>query len=382
MTKQVCIFEKQYSSLVDFISDVDDRYTVRTEDDRFFNFDKMSASLLRELETNDYQQRNPDLIKHFVEQILVEKGIYRDSSNPKMFEKKQPALSIHQTLLTASLVNRICSRLHCFFQPLLAVFLLAVAIVVHTIYIGQHIGNFSYTYIFTYSATDLLLVLALSLFCSLIHEFGHASACHHFAGRAGEIGTGINMLVPVFFANVSNIYTLTRRKKAIVSISGLYFQMLFGSVVMVFAYWYGQLDKFITLYFMGFVFSLLPVYRNDGYWFINDLSNRHDLLSDSVAVIRRKKTATALDILYSLFFVFSSLLVAVLVFRFLIYSGPTMFNEILSVSEVDFQIVLKSTLLIIHYIAIFFFFYALAKTSLGFVFKTQKPTGINKHDAS
>lgn len=42
------------------------------------------------------------------------------------------------------------------------------------------------------------------------------------------------------------------------------------------------------LYFMGFVFSLLPVYRNDGYWFINDLTNRHDLLSDLVAVIRRK----------------------------------------------------------------------------------------------
>lgn len=142
------------------------------------------------------------------------------------------------------------------------------------------------------------------------------------------------------------------------------------------------LDKFITLYFMGFVFSLLPVYHNDGYWFINDLTNRHDLLSDSVAVIHRKKTATALDILYSLFFVFSSLLVAMLVLRFLIYSGPTMFNEILSVSEIDFSIALKSTLLVIHYIAIFFFFYALAKTALGFVFKTQEPTGINKNDAS
>ena len=95
-----------------------------------------------------------------------------------------------------------------------------------------------------------------------------------------------------------------------------------------------------------------------------------------------EKTVTALDILYSLFFVFSPLLVAVLVLRFLIYIGPTMFNEILSVSEIDFSIVLKSTLLVIHYIAIFFFFHALAKTALGFVFKTQEPTGINKNDAS
>lgn len=105
------------------------------------------------------------------------------------------------------------------------------------------------------------------------------------------------------------------------------------------------------------------------------------MLSDSVAVIRRKKRSLLLTYFIA-FFVFSPLLVAVLVLRFLIYIGPTMFNEILSVSEIDFSIVLKSTLLVIHYIAIFFFFYALAKTALGFVFKTQEPTGINKNDAS
>jgi hypothetical protein len=245
-----------------------------------------------------------------------------------------------------------------------------------------HAGNFSYSYIFTYSTTEIWLVLGLSLLSSLIHEFGHASACQRFAGRTGEIGVGINMLVPVFFANVSNIYTLKRHQKALVAVAGLYFQMLFGAVVMLFADSYEQLDKFITLYLIGFVFSLLPLYRNDGYWFLSDLCNRKDLLADSFTVLRGKKAATVLDLAYGLFFLCTMLLIAALVLRFLLYSGPALWREVVASPVIDFPLVIKASLVFFHYLAIFFFFYALAKATLVRVFKTLRSTGANTGHAS
>ncbi|MGI5309952.1 hypothetical protein [Rheinheimera sp. WS51] len=372
MTKQICIFGKQYNSLVDSISEVDDNFTVRTKDDRFFNFTSTSVSLLNELENDIYHQRDPELVRNFVELILVKKGIYRAPADCRIFKKKQPALTCHQTLLPATMVNRIAVQLHWLFRPLLALFLVGLAVVIHATYIIEHVGNFTYRYIFTYTATDLMMVVILSLISSLIHEFGHATACHRFAGKAGEIGTGINMMVPVFFANVSNIYTLNSRKKTIVSISGLYFQVIYGTAVIIFAQWYGQLDKFITLYLIGFTFSLLPIYRNDGYWFINDLTKRQDLLNDVFAVLKRKKKASILDIAYGVFFMLTAVLVMFLILRFLTNSGPEMIRELMAVSKISFTTVLRSTLLIFHYIAIFFFFYSLLKAVTGFILITTK----------
>jgi hypothetical protein len=111
MTKPICISGKQYSSLVDCITEVDGRVTVRTSDDRFFNFDPQSVRLLRELEHNSGQFSNVALLSSFVEQVLIKKGIYLDAESPQPVAKKQPALSLHQSVLPAFVVSSISARL-------------------------------------------------------------------------------------------------------------------------------------------------------------------------------------------------------------------------------------------------------------------------------
>lgn len=126
------------------------------------------------------------------------------------------------------------------------------------------------------------------------------------------------------------------------------------------------------LYLIGFTFSFLPIYRNDGYWFINDLTKRRDLLSDVFAVLKRKKKPNILDITYGVFFMLTAVLIMFLILRFLTNSGPAMIRDLMTVSKISFTTVLRSTLLIFHYIAIFFFFYSLLKAAIGFIINNYK----------
>lgn len=120
---------------------------------------------------------------------------------------------------------------------------------------------------------DVLLVALITTASVFIHEMGHASAAVHYGCRRTEIGWGMYMWFSVFWTDVSEAWKLPRTQRAVIDLSGIYFQSVFMAGLLA-AYlatgepiWlYGFLASDV-----GIANSLNPFLRMDGYWLISDL---------------------------------------------------------------------------------------------------------------
>ncbi|MBT9459667.1 MAG: hypothetical protein IV097_23830 [Burkholderiaceae bacterium] len=124
-----------------------------------------------------------------------------------------------------------------------------------------------YRDLLTYAPQELALLVAVAVGRGLLHELGHAAACRRHTGSVGAIGFGIFMTTPVLYCDVSDIHLLPRRAKAMVGLAG-------GDIGVMKVFW---------LSLVAIAFNLVPFYRNDGFWVLNDLAGTDDLLKQSLA---------------------------------------------------------------------------------------------------
>jgi len=94
---------------------------------------------------------------------------------------------------------------------------------------------------------------------------------HHFGAKHGGIGGGFYLLMPVYFADVTDIWKLTKKQRITVNLAGLYFEMIYA-VVLIGA---GLIFNHSTLILLSCVFLLStlnnanPFVRSDGYWVLS-----------------------------------------------------------------------------------------------------------------
>ncbi|MBV8324999.1 hypothetical protein [Chryseobacterium sp.] len=113
--------------------------------------------------------------------------------------------------------------------------------------------------------------LYLSIFfASVFHEFGHASAAKRFRLTPGEIGFGFFFIFPVFYSNVTTIWTLDKMKRIVVNLSGIYYQLIFAILIFLFVKDTNFIILFLKANLAIIIFSLLPFLKNDGYWVLSD----------------------------------------------------------------------------------------------------------------
>ncbi len=127
----------------------------------------------------------------------------------------------------------------------------------------------------------LFLVLINYLFfflVGMVHEFGHAAAARKYNISSKEIGFGFYFVLPVLYTDVSKIWVLSKYKRLLVNIGGIYFQFLINILLLgVFAifhfyftaYQWIPASLFTTNVLMA-LYSLNPFFRNDGYWMYSD----------------------------------------------------------------------------------------------------------------
>jgi putative peptide zinc metalloprotease protein len=159
---------------------------------------------------------------------------------------------------------------------------------------------------------------ALFVLSSLFHELGHATACHRYGGRAGDIGFGVYWVYPVLYSDVTDAWRLKREQRVIVDLGGVYLQGIFAAACAA-AYLAtgagGFHDAFTFIALSCFV-SLNPFFRFDGYWVLADLLEIPDLSRQPARLIRTlwrrlrgqgteaypwSRTVTAVLALYTLF---------------------------------------------------------------------------------
>ena len=138
---------------------------------------------------------------------------------------------------------------------------------------------------FFYSTDDLLVfnnhvnvytVIGLLVFLigsSFFHELGHASACKFFGVRHGGIGFGLYLNFPVLYTDVTEVWKLRRGQRCVVNLAGVYFQSYWLILLLsVFFLTGNDIVRYLILIMnLGFVMTLNPFFKFDGYWIASDL---------------------------------------------------------------------------------------------------------------
>ena len=132
-------------------------------------------------------------------------------------------------------------------------------------------------------ADKLILYTVILYSTMLIHEIGHIAACRKFKIQHGEIGFGFYLFFPVLYADVSNIWKLSKYKRIITNLGGIYLELIYAFILgIVFL----SVDQAVFLYvaisiFIKCLLQLNPFIRYDGYWVLSDLMNTPNLLPRS-----------------------------------------------------------------------------------------------------
>jgi putative peptide zinc metalloprotease protein len=127
----------------------------------------------------------------------------------------------------------------------------------------------------------LLVVLAVTVLSAGFHEFGHAAACRYGGATPGAMGTGLYLVWPAFYTDVSDSYRLNRAGRVRVDLGGLYFNAIFA--VGMFAVWaatgWDAILLIIAAQLLQMLRQLAPIVRADGYHILADLTGVPDLYS-------------------------------------------------------------------------------------------------------
>lgn len=159
------------------------------------------------------------------------------------------------------------------------------------------------------------------------HEFGHASSAAYFGAKHGGIGGGFYLFTPVYFADVSDIWKLSRQKRIVVNLAGVYFESIISCLYILFGLLINN-DLFVIIgifIFYNSLWNLNPFLRNDGYWVLSDGLNYPNLRKNSLlllqdfvqSIFKKSKINYSLK---NIFLVIYALLNQSFIFIFLFYS--------------------------------------------------------------
>lgn len=135
-------------------------------------------------------------------------------------------------------------------------------------------------------STNELVAAYLILFgVFFIHELGHAAATKYYGMKPHEISFGFYLVFPVFFADVSEAWSLNKYKRIVINLGGIYFQLIINSILVALAFIYPDSSILATLIYTNLfvvAYSLMPFLRYDGYWIYSDLFELPNLMGRSI----------------------------------------------------------------------------------------------------
>ena len=137
--------------------------------------------------------------------------------------------------------------------------------------------------------TTALVIYGLLVVSAVVHELGHASACHYGGAEPGEIGVGVYIVFPAFYTDVTDSYRLGRGGRIRTDLGGLYFNVLdcAGTRRSLYAATGSGLLLLTALALqVQMVQQLIPVVRFDGYFILSDLAGVPDLFARVGPVLR------------------------------------------------------------------------------------------------
>jgi putative peptide zinc metalloprotease protein len=214
-------------------------------------------------------------------------GLIEDAAKPQTpardnVPRANPVLSLRLrgTLLPPRGTRAIARLMAPMFYPPLVVVTLAAFVALDVVLIRRASLTDALGQVFA-TPVFLLGLLAILTAGGLIHEMGHAAACHYGGARPGVIGVGVYLVFPAFFTNVTDSYRLGRAGRLRTDLGGLYFNVwcvlvLGGSYLIT---GNGLFLLALLLMQIEMVQQLIPTVRFDGYFVLADLAGVPDLFA-------------------------------------------------------------------------------------------------------
>lgn len=130
---------------------------------------------------------------------------------------------------------------------------------------------------------DVFLFAFFSFIILIFHELGHISACTKFNAKNKGIGFGFYIISPVFFADISDAWHLSKNKRIIINLAGIYIELLISTLILLYIYISKNINLLPSIYAILFhiLLNLNPFLKYDGYWIISDLFSFSNLRSQS-----------------------------------------------------------------------------------------------------
>jgi len=207
-------------------------------------------------------------------------GVFESSNNINQRKKLPDYLSFGFIFFKAKWVGEIVPYLKFLFNKAIVATLLLSSFLV--------LCFLSYKNYSSSEEVDLLkiafLFIPISLLCTLFHELGHATATHYYKAKHGGIGFGLYLyFMPVFFADVTDIWRLKKWERIVVNASGVYFALIFCTVLILLSVVLQSKVLFAIGSALAFkqLYNLVPYLRTDGYWIASDYFNQPNLMINS-----------------------------------------------------------------------------------------------------
>lgn len=201
-------------------------------------------------------------------------------------QKKKRTFLYEKELFSASTIDKFSDTFRFLFNRIYmaVVFTLALILDAYFFLMADDLLTFN-SKANLYMAVGLLIFMLLS---SFFHELGHASACKYFGVRHGSIGFGLYLNFPVLYTDVTEVWKLGRGQRCVVNIAGIYFQCycLIGLLAGFLLTGNDILRYLILIMNLGFLMTLNPFFKFDGYWITSDFLGVPNLRDRSKELLR------------------------------------------------------------------------------------------------
>lgn len=222
-----------------------------------------------------------DNVRTLIDSQLLPLGLLQlaDSSQPEV-RKADPLLGMkfRYTVTDPERTRRITAPFAALFHPLIVV-LVTAAFLAACWWVFMVKGLASATHEAFANPGLVLLILAVTILSAGFHEFGHAAAARRGGATPGAMGTGLYLIWPAFFTDVTDSYRLGRAGRLRTDLGGLYFNAIVAVATMG-LWWATGFDALLLLVVtqvLQMVRQLLPLVRFDGYHILADATGVPDL---------------------------------------------------------------------------------------------------------
>ncbi|WP_455639158.1 hypothetical protein [Parabacteroides sp.] len=204
----------------------------------------------------------PEQVRQIINKFIMPLFIPKVKQRTFLYEKE---------LFGVKAINRFSDTFRFLFNRTYMVIVLVIMLVLNIYFFRQTQDLLVFN-----DKIDIYLVIGLFLFMlvsSFFHELGHASACKYYGIQHGAIGFGLYLTFPVLYTDVTEVWKLNRIQRCVVNIAGVYFQSycLIGLLIGFFLTGNNILRYLILIMNFGFLMTLNPFFKFDGYWIASDL---------------------------------------------------------------------------------------------------------------